>query len=320
MFFPAICLRATVTLILAAFTSGAAWCSPLSLHEREAEALQVTEQFQLPSSSALTSTETTRFDAATAERTQDSQSYPLGPGRTWDASLDLTSDFNAAPRRTSAFDALRGVVDVPSGGSGAVASGAGRQRPPETRDGAGMQLGADSRAWLHEAVRGIVESALELRVDRGSRGTFSILGLGDFSLGISSDRAEIEFDSGEDVLFSAHRAPYPMYSHATSGHRSQDAFSTAASPSTAYAPTNEHPLKQALELAAEVGTHPISMLVYVIIAIYALLWSVLSRQPRAPRHAHAHHARAHALIDAAAHATTSRTGRKRRRFRRHRSQ
>jgi hypothetical protein len=40
------------------------------------------------------------------------------------------------------------------------------------------------------------------------------------------------------------------------------------------------PLRQAIEYVTEVASHPLSLLVYCIVAVYVLLWSLLARQPK----------------------------------------
>src|SRR5690606_32658923 len=41
-------------------------------------------------------------------------------------------------------------------------------------------------------------------------------------------------------------------------------------------------IKQVVELVADVASHPISLLVYCVVAAYLLLWTVLSRQRNKP--------------------------------------
>lgn len=221
------------------------------------------------------------------EITPNVPSHAQGTYHTWGATTDAVRSF-ASPSSTKppAFDALRGFVNVPAEGYEGTVGRVGSRRPTSRTDDMASTLVPEAQVWIHDAVRSIVDSTLELH-ERDGHTTFSVLGVGSFGLMVSADRAEIAFVSGEDVLFSAHRVPYSQMSgQAAGGYSDRDPFGSSSPLKSAHAPIDEHPLKQVIDLAAEIGTHPISLLVYIIIAIYALLWSVLSRQSRrAPRHA-----------------------------------
>jgi len=240
------------------------------------------------------------------------QSYFPGASHTGGTTTDTLRGFGLGSSASPAFDALRDFVNVPAERHEGAGSRVGQRHPANRTDDLALTLAPEAQAWIQDAVRSIVDSTLQLH-EREGRATFSVLGLGNFGLMVSADRAEIAFVSGEDVLFSAHRSPYPGMSGQPAGSYSErDPFRSSSAASPAHAPIDAHPLRQVIELAAEIGTHPISLLVYLIIAIYALLWTVLSRQARrAPRHA-----RSRARAAPAEQAPRQQpTGRKRRRFR-----
>ncbi len=313
--YPAIflALRNPAILVLAALMSTAAASAPL-LIERNASQVSMSAEAPRLSDSELVDAQAAHMDMG--ETTSNLPSTSSGPVQAWGTSADALKGF-ASPSSTSlAFDALRGFVNVPAEGFEANTGRSGPRRPTGRPDDMALIVAPEAQAWIHDAVRNIVNSTLELH-EREGHTTFSVLGQGNFGLMVSADRSEVAFVSGEDVLFSAHRMPYPQTSsHAAGGYSDRDPFGGSSGPGPVRAPTNENPLQQVVEIAAEISTHPISLLVYIIVAIYALLWSVLSRQARkAPRHARSRsRSRSHAAPADQAPAP-QRTGRKRRRFR-----
>lgn len=149
-----------------------------------------------------------------------------------------------------------------------------------------VMFGTDVQEWMDEAVRGIVNSAIELRVDDKGRASFSVLGMGDFGVMVSGDRNELALVSGSDVLFTAQRNPQLPSTSAGYGSGAEYGGAGVAGSHRPIESQNESPLKQAMELAAEIVTHPLSLMIYLIVGAYALLWNVMSAQ-RPGRHAHA---------------------------------
>lgn len=140
--------------------------------------------------------------------------------------------------------------------------------------------GTELHDLVEEAVRGIVSSAIELRVDDQGRASFSLMGMGDFGVMVSGDRNEVALVSGADVLFTANRNPYPQPGgYGGAGHDYGPAgLSSASRPVDT---RGESPLHQAMELLSEIATHPLSLLVYAIVGAYVLLWNLMSAQRHA---------------------------------------
>jgi len=206
---------------------------------------------------------------------------PSVPGE-WEGmgAVDLGSGLGGAAVR----DALRGYVNVPRGGESGPRSGTERRRGPqgETLGLAGVDLGPAANEWIQETVQDILSSALRLDVNQRGQTSFSVLGLGEFSINLSPDRTEVAITSGETVLVTAQRAPEPG-GNGYGGNSAGAGWSTGGTSITAGSSVpGESPFRQALELALELASHPLSFLIYGLILAYALLWSVLSR--RAQRH------------------------------------
>jgi len=181
-------------------------------------------------------------------------------------------------------DALRGYVNAPRGTAGPE-SGADRRRGPqgEPLGLAGVDLGPAANEWIQETVQNILSSALRLDINERGQTSFSVLGLGEFSVHLSADRSEVALTSGDNVLVTAKRAPEaggPGYG-GTYGNGGWESGGTAITPGSSVA--GESPLRQALELAMELASHPLSFLVYGVILAYLLLWSILSRRSQPHR-------------------------------------
>lgn len=161
------------------------------------------------------------------------------------------------------------------------AGGRGQPQSGQRSDQDIVMSGTGLNDLVEEAVRGIVSSAIELRVDDQGRASFSLMGMGDFGVMVSGDRNEVALVSGADVLFTANRTPYPQPGgYGGPGH---DYGPAGLSAGTRPVDTRgESPLHQAMELLSEIATHPLSLLVYAIVGGYALLWNLLSAQ-RSPR-------------------------------------
>ena len=209
---------------------------------------------------------------------------------------------------SSVVDAFRPLLNLnPRASEGA---GKGRTRPVRPGEQDTIMSGTALQEWVDEAVRGIVDSAVELRVDDQGRASFSVLGMGDFGVMVSGDRNEVALVSGTDVLFTANRGPHPQAS-GYGGSGPDYGHPGLAAGSRPIDTRSESPLHQAMELLAEIATHPLSLLVYAIVGAYALLWNIMS----AKRHARPQPASAFSRSDLAPQAHRSS---KHRRFRRSR--
>ena len=242
------------------------------------------------------------FDVSPAQR--------LGPYRREARSL-LETNALFDPRGDAGgqnmFDSLRGFVNVaPGAGSRGPAARANNAPRNDVLDW--VDLGPEARAWIHDSFKSIVDSALQLEVNERGRMSFSVLGFGDFGVAVSADRSQIAFTSNDEVLLTAQRGSDAAAAAASgSGGSYGGGGWTPGGSAPGSAGYGQSPLKKALELAFEIATHPLSMMVYLIIAAYILLWTVLNRQP----HRRGHHASRVAHV----HRAVTASGRSRRRHR-----
>jgi hypothetical protein len=193
---------------------------------------------------------------------------PSSPGGFRDMSA-MTIDGGSS----SVVDAFRSLVNLNPRASEGAANAVVRRGGPAEQDF--VMAGTALQDWADDAVRGLVNSAVELRVDEQGRATFSVLGMGDFGIVVSGDRNEVALLSGLDVLFTANRSPQsqvPGYGGTGSGYGPGDPRPAARPIDT----TGGSPVHQALELLSEIATHPISLLVYLVIGAYVVLWQVMS--------------------------------------------
>ena len=212
---------------------------------------------------------------------------PQGLPSGWDNVQGL--DVGAGLGGTAVRDALRSFVNVQRGSAGPDNVPLRRSGPqPDGLGLAGVDLGPAANEWIQDTVQGILNSALRLDVNERGQASFSVFGLGDFSLSVSGDRSEVALVTGDDVLLTAHRALPPAggssggYAGGQGGADWAYGSNYGGSSGSVTGTSSESPLRQALELAAEIATHPLSLLVYALIGVYALLWSVLSRQAQRP--------------------------------------
>lgn len=171
----------------------------------------------------------------------------------------------------SPFDVLRSAVTVQPG-PGTVRRGPPRSRP--AFDDA--VLGNEAQEWMEDAVRGIVNSAVDLRITEQGRTAFAVLGAGEFSIAVSQDGNQVALVSGDDVLLTAERAPHFPQAGIPSYVRSDGRYGDL--PGAASPGPRQNTLQEALERASEIATHPLSLLVYALAAAYAILWKVLASQ------------------------------------------
>jgi hypothetical protein len=167
-------------------------------------------------------------------------------------------------------DQLRYLVNVESA-SGTMPARAGAARTPPVAY-AGIDMGEAADQWLRDTVKSLVDSTLRLEVNDRGRASFSVLGLGDFAFSVSADRSQIAFTEGNEALFVVDRMP-------VAPHERDSASSSLYGPLPGPSPGLEQPaIKEMIELVADVASHPISLLLYCVVAAYLVLWSVLSRQ------------------------------------------
>lgn len=189
----------------------------------------------------------------------------------WDLRTD-PSERGARMTGQGVVEQLRHLVNVESDAVAASATGRSDNRGARNPAAvAAFDVGEAADQWLRETVQTLVDATLRLDVNERGRTTFSVLGLGDFSLSVSPDRSQIALSEGDDALFTVDRAR-----PANAGDRG---------PQAPFGPdrgardgAGQPAIAQMLELASEVATHPVSVLVYCIVIAYLILWSVLSRQ------------------------------------------
>lgn len=183
---------------------------------------------------------------------------------------DSATGFQYGTNTGSPFEVFRSLVNVPKGGPQSAA-----RRPGATTEN--DFLGADARELIDDAVRGIVDSAIELRVNEQGRTTFSVLGMGDFGVMMSGDRNEVALVSGDDVLLTAHRMPHAQFGPGT-GPSPFDARTSGHSTAGPGGTGRDHSLQQALDTLQEIAVHPLSLLIYAIVGGFAVLWNIMSSQ------------------------------------------
>ncbi|MCC6532949.1 MAG: hypothetical protein IT531_10400 [Burkholderiales bacterium] len=269
--------------------TGVALASPLSVQDAVPES-HGPARWQRASETDLLSADTRLDIAAEPGASSGSSSHALrspgphgggvlSPALSWDA---RTYDLTSGGAGNALFDSLRNLVNVQplSGDRGAGAMREGGV--PPVNPTAEFDFGPESREWMQEAVKGVMSSVLQLDVDARGRTSFSVLGLGDFSVSLSGDRSQIALTAGDNVLLTAQRV-----GGAAAGYGGDyGASSYRWGGASAAAPQGGSPLQEAIELVTEVASHPLSMLVYCIIGGYILLWSLLSRQSGNPPQQH----------------------------------
>jgi hypothetical protein len=308
---PAAALAASLALCAAAVAS------PLTTAEASASAGP-------PAWSTLSAEQLVRTDAAL-----DAAPEPLALGgglgaealRARSAAFGLTGALDAIGDQGAASlrEQLRNFLNVERGSAGPGHPG---NRPPQRSAElagidpgyAGIDPGTVTDEWIRDTVQALVHSTVRLETNARGRTAFSVLGVGEFSVNVSGDRSAMTLAEGDNVLFVAQR-PQP-WGGALPGARYPGPGGAAELGYLADdpAPLEPPPLKQVLELAADMATHPVSLLVYCIIAAYLLLWSVLSHEKRKRRG----RARAALLVPSAGAETPAAPVRskRRRRFRR----
>jgi hypothetical protein len=197
---------------------------------------------------------------------------------------DASGDQGAASLR----EQLRSFLNVERSTAGPGHRG---NRPPPRSAGlagidpgyAGIDPGLAAEEWIRDTVQALVNSTVSTETNARGRTSFSVLGMGEFSVNVSADRSAVALAEGDEILFVAQR-PQP-WAGAPPGARYPGSGGGAEPGYLADDPAPLAPprLKQVLELAADMASHPLSLLVYCIIAAYLLLWSVLSHEKQKRR-------------------------------------
>jgi hypothetical protein len=194
-------------------------------------------------------------------------------GETWDE-----RQIGAPVGQRSLGEQLRGYVNVERPQrSPSTAADPRRIGPPPF---AGIDFGEAADAWVRDTVQALVQSTLKLEVDEQGRAYFSVLGFGAFSLTLSGDRSRLMLSGGDHVLFLAERPDAAATNTALDPGPDPVLGFGQGAPPMAY---GEHWLREALERVTEVASHPLSLLVYSVVAAYVVLWSILSQQRTRPR-------------------------------------
>jgi hypothetical protein len=217
---------------------------------------------------------------------RSSASFEVAPERlAFGSASDLTSESALFGPRSSELrqtghhidlqDQLRSFVNVDRRAAGAARPGAGRARAQNGAPGfAGIDLGEATEEWIRDSVRSLLDSVLRLEVNERGRTSFSVLGMGDFSVTVAGGGSAFILSEGDDVLFVAQRAAGPQGGASYAGADMPIVHASAAR----YASPEQSSLRQALDLLLEMASHPVSLLVYCIVAAYMVLWTILSRQ------------------------------------------
>jgi hypothetical protein len=177
---------------------------------------------------------------------------------------------SAGPGLAEQFRHLVNVVSV-EGAAPAKARGGARAARAAPAGFAGIDMGEATEQWLRDTVQSLVDSTLRLEMNEGGRASISLLGLGDFSLSVSADRSQIALSEGNEALFVVDR---PAVTAGAGGSVSEMPMGSMRGGHGVEQPA----IKQVVELVTEMASHPISLLVYCVVAAYLVLWNVLSHQ------------------------------------------
>lgn len=172
-------------------------------------------------------------------------------------------------------DQLRSIVNVerPERRAG---PGSAQSRRHAEDEPLGLEVGASASDWVQDITQSLLHSTLRVDVNERGQTTFSVLGLGEFAVTAAGDRSAITFSAGDDAVFSLHRVPRPEPAAFPGDAGEPGRYGTAL-------PSDLPPLRQMIEAIVEATSHPLSLLVYCIVAGYLLLWALLSQQGHARR-------------------------------------
>ena len=265
-------LLSAALLQLCAFVSA----SPLSTAP-EATGLSAVPSWILMSAEQLARTD--------PELEMSSRAIAFGSARAGSSTFGLTGILDEVPDLGASDrglrEQLRGIVNTQPGSRGPGSGRQGHGAPPSPWL-AGIDAGAAIDEWVRETMQSLVHSTLRLDTNERGRASFSVLGMGDFSVTMSGDRSQLALSEGDDVLFVAQRShPYAAGSTGNRAAQSEAAFPFAGD--SPHASLDPPALRQAIDLAVDVASHPLSLLFYCIAAAFLLLWSVLSHTKQKKR-------------------------------------
>lgn len=180
------------------------------------------------------------------------------------------------------YASMRSLVNVLPGSTPAGTNG-----PTQTSAApVGPWLGQELNQWVHDAIEGMMNSALRLDVTNQGRVSFSLFGLGEFGLTVSGDRSAVALTFGDSEILSARNtvatAGGPVGAVSGGGGDLATPWTGGQRLTSTSALEVESPLRRVMELVEEVITHPLMVMVGILTLAYALLWSILSRR-QAPR-------------------------------------
>ena len=204
------------------------------------------------------------------------------PGFSWSwamhaAPVDTaTVDLLANPARPIQ-EQLRGILNVDSR-SRPERSGPLARTPRSSHSVSdNFDFGISSNDWAREAMQTLLDMTVQSHVNERGQSSFSVFGLGSFTLSVSGDRSEISLSEDDHAWLTLRRTSTTGAGRDGAGG---ELFGGAAGVPYGGSQIGLPPLRQAMEYVIEVASHPLSLLVYCIVAVYALLWSLLARQPK----------------------------------------
>jgi hypothetical protein len=212
-------------------------------------------------------------DAASLQgRLAEEQTWAMRAAPIDMAAVDLLAN-SAQPMQ----EQLRGILNVESG-SRPERSGPLARAPRSTHPVSdNFDFGISSSDWAREAMQTLLDMTVQSHVNERGQQSFSLFGLGSFTLTVSSDRSEISLSEDDHAWLTLRRTSTTGAGRDSSGG---ELFGEAAGGPHGGPQIGLPPLRQAIEYVTEVASHPLSLLVYCIVAVYVLLWSLLARQPK----------------------------------------
>jgi hypothetical protein len=136
-----------------------------------------------------------------------------------------------------------------------------------------FDLGLASNDWAREALQTLVDMTVQMQVNERGQAAFNLLGMGNFTVTVSGDRSQVALAADDHTLFSMRRLPTSNAEGDFLGPPAGGGYTGEPLPK----------LREAVQYVADMASHPLSLLIYCLVAVYLLLWSLLSQQ--AGRHA-----------------------------------
>jgi hypothetical protein len=187
-----------------------------------------------------------------------------------------TVDLLANPARPIQ-EQLRGILNVDSRSRPERSGPLARTPPSSHAVSDNFDFGISSNDWAREAMQTLLDMTVQSHVNERGQSSFSVFGLGSFTLSVSGDRSEISLSEDDHAWLTLRRTSTTGAGRDSAGG---ELFGGAAGVPYGGPQIGLPPLRQAMEYVIEVASHPLSLLVYCIVAVYALLWSLLARQPK----------------------------------------